>query len=145
MEVLQRKKVKSPKLNKNAEKWVKALESDNYRQCDGTLALKVDGKRVKYCCLGVACAIYQKEVGDLVRTKNRTHGYIDFDGDSNELPLKVAKWLGLQTCSGEFKTILYEGEVVSTLISLNDSFGKSFKEIAKVIRSKPRGLFEKGK
>ena len=45
-------------MNENAKKWVKALRSGEFEQGTGYLR-----KGDKFCCLGVACAVYQDEVG----------------------------------------------------------------------------------
>src|SRR5438067_2342849 len=90
-------------LNKNAKKWVAALRSGEYTQCTGRLHIKGDG----YCCLGVACDLYQKEVGDL-EVKTRTHGPVGveeilYDGSHGVLAGKVVHWLGLNSPQGSFE------------------------------------------
>lgn len=68
----------------NILKWVKALESGDFRQTIGQLRKNGD-----YCCLGVACSI------------SRLRGW---KGTDAQLPQKVADWLGLSAnpCLGNF-------------------------------------------
>ena len=118
-------------MNENAKKWVAALRSGEFTQ--GTGWLEKDGKN---CCLGVACRLYQKEIGDLeISTQEcpNADNYIKFDGLGGQLPAKVQQWLGLNTADG-----YYDG---SNLISEND-FGNTFDGIANIIESEPAGLFK---
>lgn len=114
-------------MNPNALKWVEELESGNWEQRKDYLS-----KNGKHCCLGVACELYQKEVGDL-EVRADESGIVFYNGQQHSLPTKVREWLGLVHRGGTF------GEEGS-LIRLNDS-GISFKEIAKVIREEPEKLF----
>jgi hypothetical protein len=41
---------------KNVRRWIKALESGNYKQTWGILR-RVSGNNKSYCCLGVACQL----------------------------------------------------------------------------------------
>jgi hypothetical protein len=122
-------------MNANACKWVAALESGEYEQGMDFL-MTTDNK---YCCLGVACAVYNKSVSAfnqvVVETvKDQDGDYITVDGHAGTLPERVRKWLGLTYSNGEWNT-------PSGLSDMNDA-GKSFQEIAVVIKSEPKGLFE---
>lgn len=118
-------------MNKNAKKWVKALESGEYEQ--GKLRLCTLGDKFDYfCCLGVACDLYVREKGSLkVTTENKT---VYYDNEAHSLPIKVMDWLGLRTSYGDFDNNM------KALARFNDS-GYSFKEIAYIIKSEPEGLF----
>lgn len=104
----------------NVDLWVKALRSGEYKQCKHYLSLD-DG----YCCLGVACEVYQKYgPGDLEKET-----YYDYRGKvttyNNEnagLPNKVSDWLGIRRGQS-----LANGEGP---ISLNDSGTHTFDMIA---------------
>ena len=48
-------------LNPNAQKWVDALRSGEYKQTRGALRGDDEGNEPKFCCLGVACDLYAKE------------------------------------------------------------------------------------
>lgn len=107
-------------MNDNAKKWVAALRSGEYMQ--GLRAL-VDGDC--YCCLGVACKVYEKEVGPL---PEEWRGKTLLDD-----PIKIVRdWLGLRDECG-----LYES---GCLTEMNDA-RVPFPEIADIIESEPVGLF----
>ena len=121
------------------EKWLRALKGGRYKQT--TNYLKNDNG---YCCLGVACEIYNKNFTDKLEIEAFENSYgngsvvfIDNGSYDSVLPPRVKKALGLQTQSGDFK---YKNGASCSLVDLNDS-GKTFKEIAKLIESKPKGLF----
>ena len=113
-------------MNNNAKLWVEALRSGEYEQGSGWLQ---DGNR--YCCLGVACIVYEKQTEAILSR--------DDDGVLNSCQYlgndycEVKQWLGLRDSVGGFHRD-------SNLASLNDE-GKTFGEIADVIESEPEGLF----
>lgn len=45
-----------------AEKWIEALESGEYKQGNGMLAIDTELGEKQYCCLGVACRIVNPEI-----------------------------------------------------------------------------------
>ena len=123
------------KLNKNAQKWVKALRSGKYKQAAHSLATYDDsGKTIGHCCLGVACELALK-----------AKAIEWYDGNQGGLPHDVREWLGLSGPMGDFDTPVREkghGRIVATdLTDLNDGLRCSFKQIARFIESKPKGLF----
>ena len=110
-------------MNENARLWVEALCSGKYKQTTKVLHNKDDDS---YCCLGVACVIYQRMTGRDLPV---------FDGtwdDDESLPIEVQIWLGLRDESGMFED--------STLVNENDN-GVRFAKIADIIESEPEGLF----
>jgi len=111
------------------EAWCLALESREYAQ---TKAMLQGGKG--YCCLGVACLVAEQN-GIAVEREKYT-GANRLVGSSLHRQEAVLLWLGLQDGAGAF-----EGEAGVSLVTLNDSQGMTFAEIAAVIRSNPRGLF----
>lgn len=115
-------------MNENAKKWVAALRSGEFEQGRGYLLATG-----KHCCLGVACAIYQREVGGLDETEGR-NGIVIFDGCDTLLPILVQRWLGMSTFNGSFA-----GDK-DCLSEMNDR-GTPFSEIADLIESEPEGLF----
>ncbi len=119
-------------MNKNAKAWVKALRSGEYKQGKSYLR-----RGDRYCCLGVACDLYQKSDKFKLEEDVLKNKVFMFDGNHEYLPLKVYIWLGLTTPIGIF-TKTFNG--VGTLYSLNDK-GSRFKTIAKFIESEPEGLF----
>lgn len=114
-------------MNKNAKMWARELPS--FKQGETCM---LGSAEHGYCCLGVAIAIYEREVG--VEFSRRTDGRYNGDDDetlANEFGI-VRDWLGLKDGSGGFG--------VSSLSGINDS-GKTFSEIQQVIISEPKGLF----
>ncbi len=98
--------------------WVDALRSGEYQQARS--ALKTDEG---YCCLGVACEVYQKEVGDL----EVVEGYPAhlYDNRSGVLPEKVVTWLNV---AGDNPTLGRENAT-----ALNDFRRWDFNKIADAI------------
>ena len=105
------------------KKWLEALRSGKYKQCNGTLCY--DGR---YCCLGVA--------GKVAGMRDSTLQLNDsFDADVKQDGRSW--WIGsLKNMKRKIPNILHgDGDsdvVVSTLIDMNDT-GKSFSEIADYI------------
>ncbi len=121
-------------MNSNAQKWVAALRSGEHEQTTGFLCRinTIDGA-IGFCCLGVACELYQKEGGkfDFVEEKGGIRSYEDCP---SVLPNKVLEWLGLLSPRGTY------GLGLKCLSELNDS-GRNFLHIADIIESEPKGLF----
>ena len=69
------------------KKWVEALRSGKYKQSRQFLHSE-EG----YCCLGVACDIFAKELS-IERKEEKSLEY--FNGQSYSLPLNVKNLLGL--------------------------------------------------
>lgn len=122
-------------MNDNAREWIDALTSGDYDQGRDVLH---NAETNTFCCLGVACDLYQKRVGGLaVRErpadpKNDTPACTSYNGNDKSLPPRVKSWLGLRGAAGSTN-----GEA---LTELNDG-GKSFDFIAGFISGEPDGLF----
>lgn len=106
-------------LNPNALKWVEALESGNYKQGTGRLCRIDLDKNKRFYCLGVACDLAIEN--GLIVSATDGRDCVVYDGESDYLPAKVAKWLGLNSRCGFYE--LNNGS--STLSGKNDS-GYSF-------------------
>lgn len=120
-------------MNENAKKWVEALRSGEFKQATEVLEDGYGG----FCCLAVACIIYERETGNsLPRSENGTLNLDSVDGELIEEFDVVREWLGLGSGHGHF----YGKPFCSSLLAMNDS-GASFTRIANIIESKPRGLF----
>lgn len=138
-------------MNKYAKKWVKALESGKYHQTTGILTVKKN-KALAHCCLGLACHINRSILqripdGDSVAYNDR-HGL---------LPTVIQDILKLSSSTGLFyvtaKVLRFLNKIRPNygfqlgqqldLSGLNDGHGLTFKEIAKIIKMKPTGLFKK--
>lgn len=113
------------------QKWVEALRSGEYQQVTrGLCVLGDDGQPSGYCCLGVACELYQQYEGGLDIADDGVRRL--YDNRPAFTPRRVQEWLGLaESFAG------YRG---GGLIRQNDC-GASFAEIADIIESRPSGLF----
>ena len=134
-------------LNPNAQKWVDALRSGEYKQTRESLR-NDEGNEPKFCCLGVACDLYAKETNvdgwqKIETGVNTLYKFVSEESSSEAaLPRPVAEWLGLNSVEGEFDPEL-AGLRVCTLIALNDDRDRyDFKKIADIIESQPEGLFD---
>lgn len=109
----------------NIRKWVKALRSGKYKQGRRQLRSGTKKDGYSYCCLGVACEV----LGVRYRSKNGT------------LPAEAMAMLGVKNCQGKYTP----GDLsLRSLVMDNDHRRESFKQIAKIIESRPKGLFEEG-
>lgn len=122
-------------MNKNAKKWVRALRSGQYEQGEGTLCREGTEEENfdRFCCLGVACDLYQREKGDLY-IKN---GYyklktLSYNDTIDFLPMVVQEWLELKTNEGNYR---------GTDLSIQNDKGKTFDQIANVIEKNQKALF----
>ncbi len=116
--------------------WVQALRSGDYEQTQGALCRTRDSgpggnltpRQAGYCCLGVACDVYQKNEGGLRlgTDDDLDDGYQTFDGEEGVLPDIVADWLGI-THAGDL-----ENNDRTSLVDMNDE-GATFSEIADLI------------
>lgn len=104
------------------ELWVKALRSGEYKQGLSCLH-NVDEN--SYCCMGVLCEVYDKEVHSLLREKiysNIIGATIEtFDKSASVFPQVVLEW----SRANNFMKF----------ITLNDRDKKSFSEIADYIET----------
>ena len=140
-----------------AEKWVRALRSEKYRQTKGALKIKNKAGKTSHCCLGVLCELYQSEQRKagkplLPTTAVPAGGYgcdipaasrvFEFADQGVVLPAKVTRWAGLdEDCGmfrGEFST-KHDGYIYCGLAEMNDK-GCQFSTIADVIEKNAEHL-----
>jgi hypothetical protein len=121
-------------LNENAKRWIKALRSRKYKQGYGLLHRVDEMGNHLFCCLGVACELYNESVAPEHRLKVASDGgrYFRYNEQRSTLPGEVVKWLGLSDSTGTY--------FVSSLIAENDRL-TPFASIADIIESEPIGLF----
>lgn len=121
----------------NRAKWVKALRSGKYKQGEGVL---FDKKTKAYCCLGVLCNV----AGIKPVTSKTAKGVSLFDGAENTAPQTAMDFVGLSTEGGAFDDLeqKYYKDITNALWKLNDEHRFTFKQIADVIESEPKGLFK---
>lgn len=118
-------------LNELQEAWLQALESDKYNQSTGQL-YNYNG----YCCLGLACVVAEAFNIHVERSES---GVIL--GGNLHSQLSVFHELQLLDHEGRAKDMYIEGRP-ATLVYLNDTARKSFKEIAAIIRANPEQFFK---
>jgi hypothetical protein len=119
--------------------WLKALRGQlptKYKKVTGSLCKVTSTGKVKgHCCLGVLSDLAAK--AGIIDMPDFYDTSVWYDGSSSELSVTVLHWAGLNGFLGEF--INSKGTETS-LAEYNDN-GKSFKQIADIIESKPEGLF----
>jgi hypothetical protein len=115
-------------MNDNMKLVIKALRSGEYTQTKEMLQ-----DEQGYCCLGVMCAVYEKETGFTLDRRN-TDACI-YGGELNDQE-GVQEWVGLKYGDGTSMNN-------PTLTDLNDSNDYTFSEIADFIESEPLGLLVK--
>jgi len=119
-------------------KWIEALRSGKYVQGRKALACK-DGEEWKYCCLGVACELWQEIYGNLKEEiKQSSIGH--FLGEPNGAPVDVKYYndvaqypIGIDFLREDFEASGLKESYQVRLAILNDNDGKSFAEIADYI------------
>ena len=107
--------------------WLEALESGKFEQ--GQTCLKKDNK---FCCLGVAC-----ELSGITAIPAAGYGVVRYEylGERHYLPQEIVDRLKFRSNQG-----CAFGEPRMAIAILNDE-GKTFKEIATIIRANPAQYF----
>lgn len=108
---------------KRMQLWVDALRSGEYNQGFGSLIERDDANNCSYCCLGVACKIYEKQTG-IKLLKHDWAGHFQ--------PSQVSEWFGFPSYVFEICSKTTEQEAISATIA-NDELKWSFKKIADAI------------
>jgi hypothetical protein len=114
-------------------KWVAALRSGKYKQGKYSLRSNYDN----YCCLGVLCELAAQE--GIAKRTGGTHENFRYDDHNTNLPESVIRWAGLSDRSGGY--VKDDVNNPTSLMSDNDGHHKDFNEIADIIESEPKGLF----
>lgn len=116
---------------------VEALRSGDYPQGKAKLCYKDAHGTLTWCCLGVAEKIagVEPNFSTIPGSALFEEG---FSQSTTALTDKVKHAYGFATESGSFKND--REQRLSSLMNLNDA-GVSFKEIADIIESEPKGLF----
>jgi hypothetical protein len=131
----------------NIRKWVEALRSGEYRQGKGHLTvLDSEEQERSYCCLGVACEISgvtdpvevvdSPNTGDPILSWSGEFAYSPTDDEENSRffpPREVLDWLGLEAYNPPLTFVSDTGSQSICAAEANDTFGKSFEEIADAI------------
>lgn len=117
--------------------WADALRSGDYKQTKFHLHVP----NVGYCCLGVACEVYQKHVGGLevvprITSFDTDETVTSFNGTTTRLPCQVAEWLDIKhsgQLSNKIKDTSDDWEYNDSLARKNDNDGLTFEQIADLI------------
>lgn len=112
---------------------VETLASGKYKQGKQMLR-SVDNK---YCCLGVACDIYDSSRWSKLFT--RTCTMYRFSGETCSLPVEVEDWFGFFSATGVAGPESHACE--PSLANLNDA-GVSHPKIAAKLRANPGKYFK---
>lgn len=104
---------------KNVRKLIRALRSGKYEQARGALR---DGQ--KFCCLGVACDLYDPAQWEPLDTCGRNYWFMN---RSSGLPIDVQLHFGIPSCG---PALGYKQHSGANMIDLNDEHNQSFKQIA---------------
>ena len=107
------------------QKWLTALRSGEYKQCTGQLYSNY-GNTDSYCCLGVACEVFNHNSPVKVKRKGFAYGRMRIN---SYIPTKVAKWLGM-TIDGQYRCV-----------KMNDNDRKLFKQIATIVENNKSKYF----
>ena len=124
-------------LGPNQELWLKDLETTEVPQEKEYLSVEdKNGNLIGDCCLGRACKVF-----GLFPNKKEEH--IDplkiivfFNNCSQQCPLVIVEKLKFYSCTGSSNDSIGD----HCLVILNDT-GKTFKEIAAIIRKDPSVYF----
>ena len=113
-------------MNDNVKLWVEALRSGEYKQGRGTLG----GPDLGYCCLGVACVVYEQQTGEeLPKTHFSDLNAIIYRGVNLHASFRVVRdWLGLTSDNGKNMVNIDDEEY--SLVYANDDLQLTFEEIA---------------
>lgn len=114
-------------LQERRKAFTDALRSGEYNQCKGQLQ---DSKG--YCCLGVACVVYEKLTGE--ELNKDTAGQLV----GGTLPQNVQTFYGIEDDLGVYWCVRGGRTALS---ALNDVRNYTFNQIADVVDSNPRGLW----
>lgn len=118
-----------------ADKWIKALESGEYKQTKGCLRKKLKDDTLGYCCLGVLEDICGTR---WVRLEHRPDfAPVHEESNNSSLSNKTRAKTNIRTTSAE-----YYGDRYKSLVALNDGMStaegalpaKRFPAIAKIIK-----------
>ena len=137
-------------LNPNAQAWVEALRSGDYKQGHGLLRSDDD----KFCCLGVACDLFAASHPEVrgweiifnVSNIFVSHTFIiNAQKNTALLPRQVCEWLGLAPLvEGGYNknvTFLQNTPRPRSLVDLNDDRLFTFDKIADTIEANQKELF----
>lgn len=113
------------------DKWVEALRSGQYKQCDRTLMRQDEYGNRTFCCLGVLTDLYLQE-------KNMQWDFNDVNGvpfyGKEVLTEQVIVWAGFpdRIIDTNAPSVHWRGDLPTLLTTMNDD-GVEFPAIADII------------
>lgn len=131
------------KLNEKQQQWIDALRSGEYKQGHNCLQSHRDGGD-RFCCLGVACAVADKEgvrvvkddenyiVGGTLWQQSSVRDYFAFKSTTGDFPKEGAQ---------PSKDDNTPARKLSCLTELNDD-GYTLEDIADFVEQHPEWIFE---
>ena len=117
------------KLTEPQKAWIAALRSGKYQQGKSRLQYYKT-----FCCLGVACLVYEQETGNTLERSSLPYGDELYGENLNRYRV-VKQWLNLRSSIGK----ALNGDNKS-LIQLNDT-DNSFTDIANILEKQPELYF----
>jgi hypothetical protein len=127
---------------------VQRLRSGQYEQGIGALRDTKD----KFCCLGVACQVYQDLTGKGEWTggeicKRDVYKFVVDDSEGiTGMPGRVAAYFGFTALNGGYQRVPLGNDkvvpVYTQWLAHDNDHGQSFSQIADTIESEPEGLFD---
>ena len=124
------------------ERWCRALESGEYKQGKGYLCEETD-VGPEFCCLGVLCDVMgvpYTVFNDNINGGRRVRHYAEEEySGTTGLPTVVLRELKIRNSEAFYENP--NTPYTPTSLALINDRGASFTEIARLIRSRPRGLF----
>lgn len=128
--------------------WINDLKAGRFLQGSGRLGRRTKNKKVKYCCLGVACAIINREAKNLGLKRlpvshNENKTCVKFDTAWVVLNDEITATLNLRSSGGKLKSqVEIKGRKYSALYEMNDNGYMTHKEIGAYIEANPENVFK---
>lgn len=121
-------------MNKDVKaRWIDKLENGNIPQTTGKLG-EVEGGR---CCLGVLCDLAVQDGVIFAPSVADDEGRLMYAREVAVLPPEVMDWAGIEHSNGGFSTDPEKDpEYMDDALSFQNDCGKTFPEIAQIIRER---------
>ncbi len=114
-----------------ADKWIEALESGKYGQCQNLLK-----SENRFCCLGVLCDISGLGEWKTASTHYLRKYVIGNIGATAWLPEAVQQWAGMKSNDGLYWYIDSDGHQQRNKLAILNDAGYSFASIAGIIKER---------
>jgi len=121
-------------------KWIEALRSGEYQQAQNSLKADIysnyeyDPEVIGqgYCCLGVLCDLYRKEV-----KADFWNDYTDEERETDQVPNEVVEWADINNdnLATPEKQAIDEYNISQQFLATKNDAGLTFKEISDAIEN----------